>query len=1189
VAAHLTKDLFFAIHIVLMNYIMKAINKKAVLGTMFLIALVIFAVFACKAAGTSGGDNSPSSSGQSEGDTVDKDVLASAISVANTVRSGILVAGSEDEVPSGAKFVTQAEMDALNAMIAAAEAVKLDEKATQTGVNTAKDALLQAISDFQKNIKNGANTGLSTANPTALLTKIAEANAAKAPVAASPTTTSNAPWVAPDVLAAFNIAISDAGIVAMNPASTQKQADDAAAALEAAINTFTAAFKTPRPANFSAVTPHAVNGTTVRLDFTFSADINGWTSSGDGDLASACITLSESGIDRDGFKSGGLVKGGAGEYGQALQGISSTKTITVTVRKPGYAITPESRDVTLSYAEPASFNVSVFPGNATTTAIELQFDKAITNFSANDVYLDNAGSVTKGAAFNPAGGTDGIYKLPLNDVSDRIITVRPEKAGYSFVPPAIDVNLDYLATATFNSAFTTETDGTTSSITLAFSKDIPGLNETHITLASTNGSGASAAKGALSKKPAGTGVYELPVTTLGAGELLITVTKDAIDISSSEPRIVTLSKAAEAALADVTAVPGATPVTAALSLYFTDGTNPVSIDGLTENEITLSGLPGILKGTLVQGASTGYYTLPISGFTSGGAVTVGVNKLGWRFAGSPRDVAVSYSALVNFYLVSPVNNDVGLTTKIALYFSQDVYGLSPADVTIVKKAGNAPFDSIKGSLAQTSLGVYELGVAGFNEDTEIRVSVTKPDHYITPASRELTIKHPVPAAWSALAADTVNALTTSITLTLDKAVAGLSASDISVTKSNGSTLTGDLIRGVLGAADGAGPVTYTLPISGMTSGGNITVSVSKPGYDFTPASRTLDIVSPDVNLAGISTEFGTLGTFNAATVRYNVSIPPNRDTVIVGATAAAPSDVTVYIDGTVAPSKNVTVTGITQTVGKAVIITVMAPQGVNKSYIVYYTQDPPESIARATGGVVTLVRTGENVYEEVHTFKTANETTSLNATLTFSQLPTSGTARVLVVAGGGGGGGAQYPAGGGGAGGYLAQTYTVNKLSHTIVVGSGGEGGANNTTSGITGSPSSITPVGGGTAINAAGGGGGGCKAWNGVIGLNGGSGGGAGEGAGGTATPAGQGHDGGSATVGNNDNGGGGGAKTAGGPGVAGEGLPNDITGASTVYAAGGGRQTVPPPHTGNGGGGGWNSAGVRGASGIVIVRFAW
>jgi hypothetical protein len=227
----------------------------------------------------------------------------------------------------------------------------------------------------------------------------------------------------------------------------------------------------------------------------------------------------------------------------------------------------------------------------------------------------------------------------------------------------------------------------------------------------------------------------------------------------------------------------------------------------------------------------------------------------------------------------------------------------------------------------------------------------------------------------------------------------------------------------------------------------------------------------------------------------------------------------------------------------------------------------------------------------------------------------------LVVAGGGAGG---YDCGGGGgAGGYKYSTgfSCSGGSANTVIVGAGGARGLNRGQSGSNSVFDSITSTGGGS---------GGGRITGFVTGDNGGSGGGGGGdnlGAGGSASPAGQGNAGGRGLAATTPGGGGGGAGAAGtnttgesAPGNGGNGLTNSISGTSVTYAGGGGggynagnnggtggggygggASSINPGRaaqagtasTGGGGGGGSNGTaasvyGNNGGSGIVIVRYS-
>jgi len=249
-------------------------------------------------------------------------------------------------------------------------------------------------------------------------------------------------------------------------------------------------------------------------------------------------------------------------------------------------------------------------------------------------------------------------------------------------------------------------------------------------------------------------------------------------------------------------------------------------------------------------------------------------------------------------------------------------------------------------------------------------------------------------------------------------------------------------------------------------------------------------------------------------------------------------------------------------------------------------------------------------------------TTTTSGTIT---LPETTSVDYLVVGGGGGGAGGSFTinnGGGGGAGGLLTATDSmVEQVSYAVSVGGGGTAGAI-ASSGGSGTNSSLV-VSSGT-ITATGGGGGG----GGLAGLSGGSGGGAGytgsvlAGGAGTAL---QGSAGGSSTTISpypySGGGGGAGAVGSSSVGQGGVGLSSTITGATLFYAGGGGGgasagspapATLPTGGNGGGGSGGYfngvpptagtdgrggggggrgnttSSAGAKGGSGVVIVRFA-
>jgi len=108
---------------------------------------------------------------------------------------------------------------------------------------------------------------------------------------------------------------------------------------------------------------------------------------------------------------------------------------------------------------------------------------------------------------------------------------------------------------------------------------------------------------------------------------------------------------------------------------------------------------------------------------------------------------------------------------------------------------------------------------------------------------------------------TANKPTTQLTLTFSQAITGLTAANINI----GSEITG-LTKGTL---SGSG-TTYTLPITGFTTGGTISVSVSKLGYTISGIPKTVTIfISGGESIPSAPTGVITTGsTSNSITISW---------------------------------------------------------------------------------------------------------------------------------------------------------------------------------------------------------------------------------------------------------------------------------------------------------------------------------
>jgi hypothetical protein len=267
--------------------------------------------------------------------------------------------------------------------------------------------------------------------------------------------------------------------------------------------------------------------------------------------------------------------------------------------------------------------------------------------------------------------------------------------------------------------------------------------------------------------------------------------------------------------------------TAQLTLTFSQ-----AITGLTADNISLSGVDGVSKGNL--SGSGPVYTLPISGFTSGGTLSVAVSKSGYEISGSPQSTDIYYYSApvdipVTFSSVSANGSSSQTTAQLTLTFSQAISGLTENDITLSGVDG-----VIKGTLSGSG-PTYTLPIGGFALGGTLSVAAAKSGYDISGSPQSTTIyknADDISVSFYSVSADGSSSETTAqLTLTFSQAITGLTADDISLSGVSG------VIKGTL---SGSGP-TYTLPVSGFTLGGTLSVTVIKSGYDISGSPKPTTI------------------------------------------------------------------------------------------------------------------------------------------------------------------------------------------------------------------------------------------------------------------------------------------------------------------------------------------------------------
>jgi len=255
---------------------------------------------------------------------------------------------------------------------------------------------------------------------------------------------------------------------------------------------------------------------------------------------------------------------------------------------------------------------------------------------------------------------------------------------------------------------------TTTQLTLTFDNAIDGLSASDITLSGVSG----ISKGTLS----GSNPYTLPISDFySSGTLSVAVAKSGYNINGS-PKTVDIYYRT-VTLNSVTANGSSTQTTTQLTLIFNN-----AIDGLSASDITLSGVSGVSKGTL---SGSNPYTLPISGFSSGGTLSVAVAKSGYIINGSPKTVGIYYRT-VTLNSVTANGSLTQTTTQLTLTFDNAIDGLFASDITLSGVSGVN-----KGTLSGSN--PYTLPISGFTSDGTLNVAVVKSSYIISGSPKTVDI------------------------------------------------------------------------------------------------------------------------------------------------------------------------------------------------------------------------------------------------------------------------------------------------------------------------------------------------------------------------------------------------------------------------------------------------------------------
>ena len=565
----------------------------------------------------------------------------------------------------------------------------------------------------------------------------------------------------------------------------------------------------------SVVANGSPTDTTTQLTLTFDRAIPGLTAA----------DISVSGASK------GVLTGVGPVYYLNISNIvnSGNANLTVSVNKTGYTFNQRSQ-IVMVYNSGYTFQSLAANGstNEATTQLTMTFDKPIPGFSLSDIQIT-------GATATNLLNSGSTYYVIIKDITvqnRQQIEVRVNKAGYTFSPASRNVVVYKPATTFLSLTDNGSPTSNTTEIMITLGQNVQGFNINDITV-------TGATKGNLRQPDPQKPTYILSVTGIIRDNTAVTVllNKSGYDFSPSSrninarlmPNTVTMQNIMPNGKATTSTVDGET--TTKLTIMFDKLVPGLTLDDFVIDGATKSKLNPPTHSTI------SIYELEIKDIKvkDGEKITVKVAKATYHFNNNPQSVVVYNPPTVTAKFTSVTQNGTDLspvTTQFTLYFDKPVIGLTKEDIQI-EDAGIT-------KVALTSIGTgleWRLTVALSNnvaDNTTVLVWIKNINGFVfdpwiqTVKVRNLANSYIFTGAAAANGNSTTP--TTELTLTFDKDP-GLTENNIGV---NGATV-GTLTR--IGTSS-----SYKLTISNITSTNNlITVTVTKFGYTFTPASQNVTV------------------------------------------------------------------------------------------------------------------------------------------------------------------------------------------------------------------------------------------------------------------------------------------------------------------------------------------------------------
>ena len=576
-----------------------------------------------------------------------------------------------------------------------------------------------------------------------------------------------------------------------------------------------------------------------------------------------------------------FVSGSGANYTVAMSGMTGTGTVVASIRAGAardaagnLSTASTSTDNSVTYKS-ANLGVTIDqassqadPTNASPVVFNVLFGAAVTGFEGSDISF--AGSTVAGALTAAISGSGATYTVVVSGMTGRGTVVASIPAGAakdsSNKNNAASTSTDNVITfdneapaVTINQA-ATQPDPTNVSpvrFTTIFSEPVSGLTSDDVSFA------GSSVGGTLSASVSGSGsVYTISVTGMtGNGGVVASLSPGAVTDAAGNSS--TTSTSTDHTVTFISMGPTVTINQAVSQSDPTNGSPIVfsvlfsaAVSGFSGSDISFAGSTtgGTLTASVTGAASA--YTVSISGMTTPGLVMASipsgaaVDSLGNASAASTSsDNSAAFNAIGPTVTINQAATQADPANAGPIvfnaFFSAPVTGFDGSDISF---AGSTVAGTLSASVTGSSAN-YSVSVTGMSGTGAVVVRIPagaaldalgNGSQSSTSSDNSVMFDSVPPTVTINQAsgqADPTGAAPILFTVTLNEAVTGFTANDLSFA---GSTAAGTLTANISGTG-----ANYTVAVGGMTTAGIVVVSVNAGAAVDTAGNASVASTSSD--------------------------------------------------------------------------------------------------------------------------------------------------------------------------------------------------------------------------------------------------------------------------------------------------------------------------------------------------------